>query len=419
MLAEIITIGDEILIGQIVDTNSAWIAQELNQIGIRISQITSISDNRHHILEALEIAKKRSNIVFITGGLGPTKDDITKQTLCDFFDTKLVLNKDVLKMISDFFTKRGKPLTILNKDQALVPETCEVILNPNGTAPGIFFEKNGVYFISMPGVPYEMKWMVKEKVIPDLIKRLELPVISHFTIYTIGIGESFLAEKIENWEEKLKSAGLSLAYLPSPGMVKLRMSSYNLSKEEVKKLFAQFYFELTELIGDSIFGFTENNSFDLTIQKVISDLLIEKNATLSIAESCTGGYLSHLLTSIPGSSAFFRGTVIAYHNDHKKELLNVNQDIIENFGAVSKECVMAMAREVRQKFDSDFSISTSGIAGPSGGTEDKPVGTVWIAICCRKKCEAVKFQFGTDRLRNIEMTSRSALDLLRKKLTRD
>jgi nicotinamide-nucleotide amidase len=372
----------------------------------------SISDDRGAILEGLENASKKNDLIIITGGLGPTKDDITKNTLCEFFNTELVRNHTVFQMVEDFFKKRNKPFTKLNQDQALVPENCKVLLNYQGTAPAMWWERQGVIYVSLPGVPYEMKAILSEQVLPLLIKNKNLPEISHFTIFTHGIGESFLAEKIEHWEEKVKSSGFGLAYLPSPGMVKLRLSSYTLSMSQAETLFQNHFEELKNIIGNFIFGCRTDNSV-LTMEKVVSELLLSNNKTLSVVESCTGGFISHLLTSIPGSSAYFRGSIVPYHNSYKTELLEVDLILLENYGAVSEECVTAMVQSSLKKFHSDFAIATSGIAGPTGGSDEKPVGMVWIAVASQEKIKAKKFLFGNDRIRNIQMASNSALNLLR------
>ena len=416
MLAEIITIGDEILIGQIVDTNSAWIGTQLNLTGIKVKQISSVSDDSDHILKALKEAESRADIILITGGLGPTKDDITKKTLATYFNVGMVIHKETESMIRDFFAKRGKELTELNRKQSEVPENCEVILNHNGTAPGMWFEKNNKIYVSMPGVPYEMKAIMENDVIPKLKKRFSLPAIYHKTLLTNGIGESFLAEKIEVWEDSLASMNLKLAYLPSPGMVRLRLSGYGKTTDEIKFKIEHAFENLLPLIKDYFFGYEEYGKEPDSLEKIVAELLVQKNKTLALAESCTGGYISHLITSIPGSSSFYRGGIIPYHNTHKNELLGVENIIFEKSGAVSEECVNEMASGVKNKFNADYSIAVSGIAGPSGGTDEKPVGMVWIAIATPNEIITEKFQFGTDRNRNIRMTALAALNKLRKSL---
>lgn len=414
MNAEIITIGDEILIGQIVDTNSAWIGLQFNLNGIKVKQISSVSDNREHILSAIKEAQGRADLIVITGGLGPTKDDITKKTLAEYFNVDMVQNLEVENMIRELFAKRGVQLTELNRKQAEVPSNCEVILNHNGTAPGMWFEHNNKIIISMPGVPFEMKAMVENDVIPKLKQKFTLPAIYHKTILTNGIGESFLAEKIEAWEDSLAVENLKLAYLPSPGMVKLRLSAYGKDFIKLKAKVEQAIEKVKPIISEYIYGYEEYGNEPDTLEKIIAQLLLKNNKTLALAESCTGGYISHLITSIAGSSQFYRGGVIPYHNEYKHNLLQVSNELFDTVGAVSEECVREMALGVKAKFKSDYAVAVSGIAGPTGGTTDKPVGTVWIAIANEKDVFCKKYQFGTDRNRNIHMTAMAALNRLRK-----
>lgn len=419
MIAEIITIGDEILIGQIVDTNSAWIGQQFNLNGIRVKQISSVSDDREHILAALKEAEGRADVILITGGLGPTKDDITKKTLADYFNVGLVEHVQTVEMVRDFFAKRGREFTGLNRKQAEVLENCKVILNHNGTAPGMWIEQNSKIYVSMPGVPFEMKAMVDEYVIPQLKKQFDLPFIYHKTVLTNGIGESFLAERIEKWEDGLAANEIKLAYLPSPGMVKLRLTTYGKNETELKDRVNKAIEQLTPIISEYIYGYEEYGKEPDQLEKLVADLLLSKKKTLSLAESCTGGYISHLITSIAGSSAFYQGGVVPYHNQFKHDLLGVSNDVFGKHGAVSEECVKAMALGVKGKFNSNYSIAVSGIAGPTGGSEDKPVGTVWIAIASDAGVVAERFQFGTDRNRNIRMTALAALNKLRKMIVEE
>jgi len=414
MIAEIITIGDEILIGQIVDTNSAWIGQQLNLNGIRVKQISSVSDDREHILKALKEAEGRADVILITGGLGPTKDDITKKTLADYFNVGLVEHAETVEMVRDFFAKRGREFTGLNRKQAEVLENCKVILNHNGTAPGMWIERNNKIYVSMPGVPFEMKAMVDEYVIPQLKKQFDLPFIYHKTVLTNGIGESFLAERIEKWEDSLAASEIKLAYLPSPGMVKLRLTTYGKNEADLKAKVEKAIEQLTPIIAEYIYGYEEYGKEPDQLEKLVADLLLSKKKTLSLAESCTGGYISHLITSIAGSSAFYQGGVVPYHNQFKHDLIGVSNDVFEKHGAVSEACVKAMALGAKEKFHSDYSIAVSGIAGPTGGSDDKPVGTVWIAVASNSGVVAERFQFGTDRNRNIRMTALAALNKLRK-----
>ncbi len=414
MRAEILTIGDEILIGQITNTNSVWIAQQLNLIGVKVIHMASVSDDADDIVKALSDAAKRADFIFITGGLGPTKDDITKKTFSQFFNVKLVLDEEVLKDVSSFFIKRGREVSQLNKDQALVPEGCRVIRNKNGTAPGMWMVKDNKHFISMPGVPYEMKGMVTDFILPAIQKEFDLPHIYHKTVLTQGIGESSLAELIEPWEDGLAAHNIKLAYLPQPGMVRLRLSTFGKDLNVLKATIENEIQKLIPQISEYIFGYENYGEETPSVERITSELLRERKQTLAIAESCTGGYVSSLFTAIAGSSEIFKGGVVPYNNDAKHELLKVDTSIFEKNGAVSKECVIAMAENVCTKFHSHFSIAISGVAGPGGGTPEKPVGFVWIAVSNGKKTLAKSFQFGDDRQRNIVMTASAAINFLRK-----
>lgn len=408
MKAEIITIGDEILIGQIVDTNSAWMAVELNQLGISVAQITSISDDPVHLINALSEAKDRAGLILITGGLGPTKDDRTKNVLCEYFNTKLVLHEPTLEHIHNLFFKRtGLKVNQINRDQALVPECCEVLFNASGTAPGMWFVKDDTIYVSMPGVPFEMIQLMTDQVIPRLKAMSDFGAIVHKTILTVGLGESMLAEKISDWEDALPSF-IKLAYLPSPGQVRLRLSAYGNNEEDLLVAVNAEIEKLIELIPDSIFGY-END----TLPGVVGKLLLDKGFTMATAESCTGGYISHMLTSIPGSSKWYIGSVIAYSNEIKERVLGVDKQQIEAHGAVSKQVVEQMAIGARKLLNTDFALATSGIAGPDGGTEEKPVGTVWIALATQETVVSKRYNFGKNRERNIIRSSQTALDMLR------
>ncbi len=419
MTAEILTIGDEILIGQITNTNSVWIAQQLNLIGIKIAHMASVPDSEAAIIKAFEDAEQRANFVFITGGLGPTKDDITKKTIANYFNAELVIDNDVLEQVDSFFTKRGRQLTEINRNQALVPKGCFVIKNPNGTAPGMWLQKNHTVFISMPGVPYEMKAMMSESILPKIKKENSLPFIYHKTVLTQGIGESALSELIEMWEDALIHKNIKLAYLPQPGTVRLRLSSYGKNFEELKNNIDSEIEKLKSKIEKYIFGYETYGEEPPTIEKVVSDLLRERKKTLSLAESCTGGYIASLFTAITGASEIFKGAVVPYANVTKHTLLDVDKNLFETVGAVSKECVEQLAQNVLKKFDTDYSISVSGIAGPNGGTPEKPVGTVWIAVANIEKVIALKFQFGDNRQRNIMMTANAAINMLRKLILKE
>ncbi len=414
MLAEIITIGDEILIGQIVDTNSAWLGTELSNLGITVKQITSVSDDKLHILEALALAEKRADIIIMTGGLGPTKDDITKYTLCEYFKTTMVVNPEVLKHVTEFFAKRNRPMLEVNNKQAEVPINCEVLFNNHGTAPGMWFKSNGKVFISMPGVPFEMKGIMTDFGFDKLKQTFTLPFIYHRTILTQGIGESFLADKLTDWENTLSAKEIKLAYLPSPGMVKLRLTARGEDKQKLKPLVDKEADAVYKLAADYIYGEEELGKAAPTFQSIIGETLTKKNKTISIAESCTGGYISHLLTSIAGSSAYYKGSIIAYENDIKIAELKVNPDTLKNFGAVSIECAKEMAAGILKKFNTDYAIATTGIAGPAGETPDKPIGTVCIAIATKTEVTAQKFIFGNNRERNIRMAADMALSMLNK-----
>lgn len=407
MKVEIITIGDEILIGQIVDTNSAWMAVELNQVGIKVVQITTVSDTPGHLINALNEASSRADIVLMTGGLGPTKDDRTKKVLCEYFNSKLVMHEATLKHVSRFFVSRGLNVNQLNKDQALVPECCTVLFNPVGTAPGMWFEKDGVIFISMPGVPFEMKELMTNQIIPRLKSISGSEAIVHKTVHVIGIPESILAETLEAWEDALPSF-INLAYLPSPGQIRLRFSAFGNDENILKQNIEEQIHKLQQIIPDSIFGYDND-----TLAGVVGRLLVEKNQTMASAESCTGGNIAHLITSEPGSSLWYKGSVVAYANETKVKLLNVNQNFINEYGAVSEQVVTQMAIGARKALNVDYAIATSGIAGPDGGTDEKPVGTVWIAVATPEKTIAKMFNFANNRERNIIRSSQTALNMLR------
>lgn len=410
MIAEIVTIGDELLIGQVIDTNSAWIAEQLNLVGIKVHQITSISDDRAHILKTLKEAGSRANLILITGGLGPTKDDITKHTLCEYFDTTLVFHQPSFDHVVELFRLRGFPVTALNRQQAEVPANCTPLKNTNGTAPGMWFEKDGITYISMPGVPFEMKALITDEVLPRLTQKLNSTYIVHKTILTQGVGESFLAKSIESWEDNLPE-NFKLAYLPQPGIVRLRLTALGPNREDLKLELERQIDKLKKLIPDLIFGFD-----DETLEFVVGKLLKEKKQTLSTAESCTGGYISHLITSVAGSSAYFTGTIVSYANQVKEKELGVDPLAIENYGAVSETVVKQMAEGARLKFGTDYALAVSGIAGPDGGTDEKPVGTTWIALSTKNHTIAKMFLFGEHRGRNIRKAALAALNMLRMEL---
>lgn len=408
MKAGIITIGDEILIGQIVDTNSAWIANELNLIGIDVVRITSISDNKKDIFKALDNVKEDVNVVLITGGLGPTDDDITKSALAEYFGVDLVQNKDVLKHIEQFVLKRKAQMNERNIKQATVPENCKILTNKIGTAPAMLFDEKKKIIISMPGVPFEMKEIMKYHVIPLLKKKNKSNHIIHKVVLTQGLPESKLAEVLEDWERELPEE-ISLAYLPSPGIIKLRLSAKGNDKIFLERLINEELEKLERIIPELICG------YDLdSLEGIIGKILIQLNKTLSTAESCTGGNIAHLITSISGSSAYFKGGIVAYSNEIKENVLSVNKSNLINYGAVSKQVVEEMAKGVMELYNTDFAIATSGIAGPTGGTKEKPVGTTWIAVANNNKVVSERYVFGDQRERNIQRASLTALNMLKK-----
>jgi nicotinamide-nucleotide amidase len=407
ILAELLTIGDEILYGQIVDTNSQWMSVELDKLGIKVIRKTSIGDQEDEILTALTEAEKRADIILITGGLGPTSDDITKPCLAKYFNCGLVLNEEALGEVTEFFKSRGRELTEVNRLQAMLPTVCEKITNEIGTAPGMWFPKNGKVFMSMPGVPHEMKLMMTNHVLPRLKATYKTPIIYHKVVRTIGVGESVLAEKIEVWEKSLPKH-IGLAYLPSLGEVKLRITGFGDSFETLEREINALTVTLEERIGQFIFGYGDD-----PIEVVIGRILKEKNLTLSIAESCTGGYLSHLITSVPGSSAYFLGSMVPYDYQIKMRQLGVKPETLEKYGAVSEPTIHEMANIVRAKFNTDIGVATSGIAGPGGATPDKPVGTVWIAYSDKHQTITKKLQLSKDRMLNIRMASIAVLNLIR------
>lgn len=410
MLAEIITIGDEILIGQIIDSNSAWMAQQLNAAGIQIKQISSVSDNREHILSALKEASERADLILITGGLGPTKDDITKTTLAEYFGVKMKRDQPTLDNVARIFARYNRPLLEVNIGQADVPENCEVLPNKNGTAPGMWFQEQGKVYVSMPGVPFEMMYLMEDLVIPKLKASFDLPKIIHQTILTAGEGESFLAEKIADIEDQLPPE-IKLAYLPKLGLVRLRLSAYGTDEEKLKQELEIQTKKITERLGSTVVA-TE----DIPLEKAILLLMAKNKQTLSLAESCTGGYLAHLFTSLPGASSVFMGGAVSYSYEMKEKMLGVNHETLLQTGAVSEETVREMVEGALRNFGTDYAIAVTGIAGPDGGTPEKPVGTVWIAVARKGKTIAGKYVFGSKRIQNIERTAITAMGELLKLL---
>ena len=408
MKAEIITIGDEILIGQIVDTNSVFIAKELNKIGVSVYQITSIQDEKQHILNALKDAESRVDIVIITGGLGPTKDDITKHTLCQYFDDTLVQNDSVLANLHELFkNSEYKKLTKNNLEQALVPSKAIVLHNDIGTAPGMYFRKSGKVFISLPGVPYEMEALIKEKVVPKLALEFDTPHIFHKTIVTQGVAESVLADQISDWEDNLPSF-IKLAYLPNLGMVRLRLSAIGENQQKIRLAVEREVAYLLNQIGDVVIGFDDDSP-----AKVIADLLVSKDQTLAIAESCTGGLIASTITQNKGASAFFKGAIVSYHTKSKSDLLEVNEQLICEHSVVSKQVAKAMALSVKNKFNTYYGVATTGNAGPTKGDSDVEVGTVFIAISTPNNTIVEEYNFGNNRYKVIERAKNKALQLLR------
>lgn len=410
MLAEIITIGDEILIGQIVDTNSAWMAQKLNLAGIKVKQISSVSDEKQHILDALKLASDRADIILITGGLGPTKDDITKKTLAEYFGVGLRTDAGALDNVKRIFSMHKSPMLDTNIRQAEVLENCITLLNLNGTAPGMWIENEGKIYVSMPGVPFEMMYMMQELVIPKIKDSFNLPSIVHHTILTSGIGESSLADKISAIEDSLPEH-IGLAYLPKLGIVRLRLSGRGSNASRLRDEIAGFAKKIVEQVKEFVII-----EADIPLEKAIIDFMASRNLTLSTAESCTGGYIAHQITQHAGSSKVFLGGAVSYSNEMKNIMLSVSEETLKNFGAVSEETVKEMALGAINNYHSDYSISVSGIAGPDGGTENKPVGTVWIAVAGKNKIITKKFQFGNKRAQNIERSCINSLSLLYKLL---
>jgi nicotinamide-nucleotide amidase len=410
MKAAIITIGDELLIGQTIDTNSAWMGSELSKLGFDVYRITSVHDRREDILYALGEAAGKTDVVLITGGLGPTSDDITKQTLCEFFRTHLIINNEILGMIEEMMALRNFPMNEKNRQQAEVPELCRVLKNAAGTAPGMWFEKEGTIYISMPGVPHEMKHIMTEIVLPELKERFTSQTIIHKNIMTYGTFESRLAEILTDFESKLPE-NIRLAYLPASGIIKLRLTGTGSEFQHLSDLINEQVSELYKIIPEFIYGEDEES-----LEMVVGKLLISLGKTVSTAESCTGGEIAHLLTGVAGSSAYYKGSVIAYDNIIKTQLLGVQDYIITKYGAVSENTVREMAVGARNMLKTDFAVATSGIAGPEGGTDEKPVGTVWIAVDSERGTVCEKRVFGNDRLTNIKRFSLASLNLLRQQI---
>lgn len=406
MNATVITIGDEILIGQILDTNSAWIGQKFSELGVKLYEIISVGDDATQIKEALNRAKASSSIVLMTGGLGPTKDDITKKTLVEYFNSELVLNEEVWERMKQIFEKRGLKVLEMNRSQAMIPKDCIMLPNQRGTAQCMWFEKENVVFISMPGVPHEMKHLMETQVLPKLREKFSFPQIIHSTIMTAGAGESVIANMLSDFENQLP-ANFKLAYLPDLGAVKLRLTASGDTKELNEEAQVQKE-KMKAILGNYVYTEGEEK-----LEKVIGKMLIERSETVSCAESCTGGYIAHLFTSVPGSSKYFEGGIVSYSYDVKEKLLGVKNATLNKVGAVSEECVREMLEGLLKATGTTYGISVSGIAGPDGGTADKPVGTVWIAVGSSTNIVARKFQFFPSRMENIRVFSNAALNMLR------
>lgn len=407
VFASIITIGDELLIGQVIDTNSAWIASELNRLGILLRHRIAVGDRAEDIRSALDAEGKRASIVIITGGLGPTADDITKPVLCDYFGGKMVTHEPTLKHLEFIFREVLKrPMIERNIKQAEVPDVCTVLLNERGTAPGMLFKKEGVWYVSLPGVPHEMKWLMTEKVLPLLRENFSSGVVLHRTMLTAGVGESFLAEMIEDIENNLPPH-IKLAYLPNYGMVRLRLSGWATDPLVLEKEILHHFGLLKERVAKHLII-----DEDIPLEKAVGQVLIRKNATVTTAESCTGGYIAHLLTSHAGSSAYYKGSIICYDNPIKTKLLGVTESSLQEHGAVSASTVEQMATTARLLMEADYAIAVSGIMGPGGATAEKPIGLVWIAVATANGVQSQEMRFRFDRKRNIELTAAHTLRLL-------
>jgi len=407
MNVNIVTVGDEILIGQIIDTNSAWMGQQLNLVGAKVSAIHSVSDTKEGIVNALETALKQADVVLMTGGLGPTKDDITKKTIADYFGAEMVFHEPTWERIQGLFKRWGRSTTPAHKEQCFMPSNAKILFNKMGTAPGMWFEMDGKVVVSMPGVPYEMKYLMEFEVIPKLVEHFPGKPIAHRTILTVGEGESRIAAKLEQIEDGLPDF-VKLAYLPNLGNVRVRLTAIAENGEDIKAVLDQKVQEIEAAIPELIYGYGTE-----TLEAAIGNLLKQKELTLSTAESCTGGFLAHKITTIPGCSAYYKGSVVAYAYEAKRNLLGVKQETLDKFGAVSEETVKEMVVGILKTMNTDIGISISGIAGPGGGTPEKPVGTIWLAIADKDHVETLKLQIGKDRLRNIQYTAIQGLNMIR------
>ena len=415
MKATIVTIGDEILIGQIIDTNSGFIAKSLDKIGVQTHELLSISDDKQHILDTFASLQNKVDFVIITGGLGPTKDDITKKTFCDYFDDALVENQEVLNHVTEMIESIFKrPITQMNRDQALVPSKCEVLFNKVGTAPGMWMKKENTVYISLPGVPYEMKYLVENEIVPKIVKEYDRPYIIHKTIMTYGQGESLVAERIEDWENNLPEY-VKLAYLPAPGRVRLRLTARGTDKDLLQNAIDENVISLAKLIGDIIVGFDE----DETIEVVLGRQLTSLGKTISTAESCTGGKIAQVLTSVGGASNYFRGSVVSYATDTKVSVLGVLQETINQYSVVSSQVAKEMALGIQKLMDTDYAIATTGNAGPSKGDADADLGIVFIALATPNEVFVEEFNFGQPREKVIDRAVNKAFELLQKEILKN
>jgi nicotinamide-nucleotide amidase len=415
MKATIVTIGDEILIGQIVDTNSGFIAKSLDRIGVEIHEMISISDHKQHILDTLKNLQNKVDLVLITGGLGPTKDDITKKTLCEYFGDTLVINKEVEAHVIDLIERVMKrPASQMNKDQALVPSKCTVLHNQVGTAPGMWMKKENTVFISLPGVPYEMKYLMEEEIIPKVVKEYQRPYILHKTILTYGQGESLVAERIEDWENNLP-AFIKLAYLPSPGRVRLRLSARGTDKALLEKAIADNVVSLAKIIGDIIVGFEEED----TIEVVLGRLLTQQKKTIATAESLTGGKIAQILSAVPGASHYFKGSVVSYATETKISILGLSEELIKEHSVVSAEVAKEMAIAIKRIMKTDYAIATTGNAGPSKGDSNAKIGTVFIALATPDQVRVEEFDFGQPRDKVIDRTVNKSLEMVQKEILKN
>lgn len=415
MKAAIVTIGDEILIGQIVDTNSAFIAKSLDIIGVQTHEMISISDDKQHIIDTFTKYQNKVDFVLITGGLGPTKDDITKKTFCDYFEDELIVDKKVENHVIELIERvMNRPASQINKDQALVPSKCVVLHNQVGTAPGMWMKKDNTVFISLPGVPYEMKYLVENEIVPKIVKEYERPYIIHKTILTYGQGESLVAERIETWENNLPDF-IKLAYLPSPGRVRLRLSARGIDKEVLEIAIGKNVTSLSQIIGDIIVGYDDTE----TIETIVGQLLKQQNKTISTAESCTGGKIAQVLTSKSGASQFFKGSVVSYATQTKIEVLGLTQEIINTHSVVSAEVAKQMAIHVKRMMKTDYAIATTGNAGPEAGDSDAAIGTVFIALATPTEVIVEEFNFGQPREKVIDRTVVQSLQMVRKEILKN